>query len=573
MDELFIKVFKVNGSKIEVSLETLTILFVYEHCKPSLRVNVVECLATDEEPCFSVEIENDFVILENLPVLATYCVLPIIIVESNTVISGLCSVARQIVKSTPADSVFRNLLGFREACLMACNESSIWTKFCEIDIIASVKAVLTKPESYFISNEIYIPKDLTRFEVHMSKPVRLHNVYKVAQDQAKANNKKISDINTSIPKEELELNHLFSEGPFMTLADIILFPNVHVLKMIFPEWIFKKHLTLIENWYENIKINMKIFKINIPLKLHTLKESDKVIQENIEQLSLYISDPKRYKPRNRIFTKQSDITNALNIIKNLNLQTKPNAELFASEIEFDWLNIPLEANPEGGALPKSRMKRKCEQLENLAKPIIKIAKPRNVIVDFCSGAGHLGILLACQLPTCKVILLENKEMSLVRAKCRVLKLKLDNVIFLQCNLDYFQADFDIGVSLHACGVATDLVIQHCLNKKAAFVSCPCCYGGVHNCHHLDYPRSCIFKNSSLTLRDYLVIGHSADQTHDSENAKTKQGFECMDVIDMDRKLQAEEEGYVVHLGKMIPETCTPKNNILVGWPKSKHIEI
>ena len=43
-------------------------------------------------------------------------------------------------------------------------------------------------------------------------------------------------------------------------------------------------------------------------------------------------------------------------------------------------------------------------------------------------------------------------------------------------MDYFNGAFDIGVSLHACGVATDLVIQKCIQNSASFVSCPCCYG-------------------------------------------------------------------------------------------------
>jgi hypothetical protein len=73
----------------------------------------------------------------------------------------------------------------------------------------------------------------------------------------------------------------------------------------------------------------------------------------------------------------------------------------------------------------------------------------------------------------------------------------------------------------------------------------------------------------MSLRDYLVIGHSADQTHDELNHKTNQGKKCMAIIDTDRCLQAEESGYKVHMSKLVPETCTPKNNLLVGVPNSK----
>lgn len=188
----------------------------------------------------------------------------------------------------------------------------------------------------------------------------------------------------------------------------------------------------------------------------------------------------------------------------------------------------------------------------------------DVIVDFCSGSGHLGLLLAVLLPKCSVILVENKERSLSRAQERVKILNLRNVTLLQCNLDYFRANFDIGVSLHACGVATDLVIKSCINNSAHFVCCPCCYGGIRNCDVITYPRSKVFQGTGLEYREYLCLAHAADQTHDNNNAKTKQGYFCMDVVDTDRKLYAVENGYEVVLGKLQPDSCTPKNNLLVG---------
>ncbi|GJQ80269.1 putative methyltransferase [Trypoxylus dichotomus] len=291
----------------------------------------------------------------------------------------------------------------------------------------------------------------------------------------------------------------------------------------------------------------------------------RVLSKPVPKVSLYTSDPSRYKPQNRIYTKQFDIENSLSIIQKSNIEIINSIIPFGHEVDFDWSAIPLDANPEGGALPRKRAGRKCEQLENLAKAVIKIAcKEKFTIVDFCSGSGHLGILLAALLPNCEVILVENKEKSLERARERIKKLRLENVCITQCNLDYFKAKFDIGVSLHACGVATDLVIQNCINNKAHFVSCPCCYGGIHNCYHLKYPRSTEVSKLQISNKEYLNIAHAADQTHDEKNAKTEQGFLCMDIIDTDRKLMAESHGYTVHLGKLQPPSCTPKNNLLVG---------
>lgn len=583
MNELYLEIFnspELNNEIIElnVPLETLLIYFVYQEADPNLFTIIFvrkDFKNDDNILLFTISIKKDsnYTIIDEtqLPVLTSYCFLPLAI-TNFTVIAGLCSVARQIIKSCESREIHK-LLGFREACLIACNESSIWTKFCEVDMIQTVKNLFQKCGPYFKDNVFMLPDDLTRFENHLSEPVRIHNVYKVAQDHAKLQNLNITDITTVIPKEKLNLEHVYSEGPYMTLADIILYPMVHIFIRVINETIIETKFPLILKWYNKMQSHIDLIEIKLPFDVTTLiSNCSRIIQMEIKPQSLYITDPKRYQPKNRIYTKQTDIQTALEIIKTLDIAVPGGTKPYGFEVNFNWDEIPLEANPEGGALPKSRMKRKCEQLENLAKAVIKIAKEKQVIVDFCSGSGHLGILLAVKLPYCKIILLENKEMSLNRARERIKKLKLQNVTLLQCNLDYFKGEFDIGTSLHACGVATDLVIRHCTKKRAAFVSCPCCYGSVHVCHHLSYPRSQFFRDSPLSLKDYLVLGHSADQTHDLANAKTNQGIECMHIIDSDRKLHAEELGYDVFLGKMVPETCSPKNNLIVGIPKEYKFE-
>lgn len=287
-----------------------------------------------------------------------------------------------------------------------------------------------------------------------------------------------------------------------------------------------------------------------------------------EFLGLYKSDPKRYKPKNRIFTKQSEISASLDKVNVLNLSIT--SLPMPKNNQINWSTIPYQALPEGGQLPEKRLKRKKEQLECLAECVLQISKPGDRIVDFCCGAGHLGILLAYLLPDCQIILLENKEESLMRARERVDLLQLDNVRFYQCNLDYFIGQFDIGCSLHACGVATDIVLSLCINQKANFVCCPCCYGGIHSVPHIQYPRSVTYKiRAGILDSEYMHIAHCSDQAHDVNKGvcnveKSEQGQFCMDVVDTDRKLMAEEYGYKVQLMRLVPEDCTPKNRLLVG---------
>lgn len=72
-------------------------------------------------------------------------------------------------------------------------------------------------------------------------------------------------------------------------------------------------------------------------------------------------------------------------------------------------------------------------------------------------------------------------------------------------MDYFKGKFDVGVSLHACGVATDLVIQACIENCASFVSCPCCYGSVQANHMVTYPRSQAFSAVPFKVKLFFAF--------------------------------------------------------------------
>lgn len=286
-----------------------------------------------------------------------------------------------------------------------------------------------------------------------------------------------------------------------------------------------------------------------------------------EATSLYKSDPKRYKPRNRIFTGQAEVETTLKRVESLGIKISSDSATTFGHCVINWELIePTHA--ESSALPQERLLRKRQQLENLANAVASLASKRNRIIDFCSGTGHLGILLALKLPECEIILMENKAISLQRAKKRAKDLNLTNIRFYQCNIDYFEGNFDVGASLHACGTATDIVLRQCHRAKANFVCCPCCYGSLQPMPHICYPLSKQFREV-LTQKDFLYIAHTADQAHalGTLNCKpetTRQGQLCMDIVDTDRKLQAEETGYKVILTRLKPENCTPKNRLLVG---------
>ncbi|XP_040274181.1 glutathione S-transferase C-terminal domain-containing protein isoform X3 [Bufo bufo] len=233
---------------------------------------------------------------------------------------------------------------------------------------------------------------------------------------------------------------------------------------------------------------------------------------------------------------------------------------------IDWGSLPAAVSPSEGKMSSDRAVRKQQQLNNLLSVVTNMAKPGDTIVDFCSGGGHVGIVLAYMLPSCQIVLIENKEESLIRARDRSNGLGLTNIWFIQANLDYFTGKFNIGVALHACGVATDMVIEHCIIARAAFVICPCCYGFIQNTVKTTFPRSCRFQNV-LSYKEHMVLCRFADQTAVQLPPERRLiGKNCMGLVDLDRAWAAEQYGYKAQVISMEPESCSPKNNFIVGSP-------
>lgn len=595
-----------NDGEAFVTVETFIALFLlqYVDAPQSIEVYLVDANRKRTATDYCIQTEHlQFKRLSKVyyceSSIASNCNFPVMVSDQDVVVAGLCGVCRNIVKYANVD--YTHLLGFKGSCLLAPSEASIWTKYCEVDIVDCTKSMLGRLTRLDGATEAFqLPVEFARFESHMSQPIRMHNIYKCARDLAREESARETEesviaalndlllkkklrkpkpqIACTVPIKDLNLEHKYAEGQQISIADVILFPCIWTIwtqLQRFSQQTIETHLPLTFKWMTMIRSendekagNCLALLANSQLKLRNKCTIAFFQVESIENYSLYKSDPKRYKPRNRIFTKQQDIDVTLEKVHGLGLRISSAERSDSLHDHFEWASIPFEALPEGGELPANRLQRKKDQLESLAREVICMARAGDRIVDFCSGAGHLGILLAYKLPECVIYLLENKEESLVRAKVRVHRLQLTNVRFFQCNLDYFIGPFEIGTSLHACGVATDIVLMRCLDRKARFVCCPCCYGGCHQMPHISYPRSDFFRRNEITAQDFLHIAHCADQAHDlaktSNAKKSVQGQFCMDVVDTDRKLHAEECGYSVTLSRLQPEDCTPKNRLLVG---------
>ncbi|CAH1777205.1 unnamed protein product [Owenia fusiformis] len=571
----------------------------------------------------------------NVPVAVMSCKWPALMsIDGSFVQSGLCCVLRTVVKQKqreyPESDVIK-LLGYSENCVKACAEVSPWTRFCETDLPVAIETALDLTDDAEIGN-IRIPDDLFKLENCFNEPAIIRNINKRKQQIKKLKSKSsqnkmtppkilndidhiahsVKDLNldevdrgiaemvdpqkmgvqkvdTSFKVENVpSLEHLYVQGADLTMADYMLFICVHMyLEKHYKQWqTFQSVLPNTLLWYQRMvtmgttqeAANMMGLQLIQGTQSSEASTPKVLFQAPENAQDLRIRDLKG-KSKSKLAANVEPVLQKLQVC-GISPVYEEHPE---PKIRVDWDNLPREAHPKQGDLPPKRWKRKCEQLENLVHAVTSIAKPGQTIVDFCSGGGHLGIVLAyylpeCKghlgivlayyLPECKVILVENKEESLQKGMARVQQLQLNNVLVYQCNLDYFSGRFDIGVCLHACGGATDMLLQQCLTNMASFVLCPCCYGSIQPVPPIVYPQSLVFKQAGLLTEDMMKLAHAADQT-ELNIALADQGNLCMALVDTDRCHLARERGYSVSLCKLEPETCTPKNNMLIGTPLMK----
>jgi len=129
--------------------------------------------------------------------------------------------------------------------------------------------------------------------------------------------------------------------------------------------------------------------------------------------------------------------------------------------------------------------------------------------------------------------------------------------------------FDVGLALHACGVATDLVLDQCLLARAAFVLAPCCVGRLAQASCFSSRPRSQRVGAVLSSVEMRSVSSSADCTVRDKKLLTETDElrrRCKRVVDEDRLSLAREAGYTVRRFSMVPFGCTPKNDVLVGWP-------
>ncbi|KAJ0033109.1 hypothetical protein NQD34_000216 [Periophthalmus magnuspinnatus] len=610
---LYLEVYQENGEH-RLPLHTSVVLFLLSYTESkSFEVFLVSS-STQSDTCESLKdhlpkfLEVSHVELECLPPLVRGCRLPCVLDETGRLCrAGLAVVLRHIINRTLEADPSRNdvlaLLGFKKTCLKACAEVSKWTRLCELGIPLSVEEHLRNATNV----ETQLPLPILTLEQRLSEPVKVHNDDKIRRQKLKqqkqngATTLPVGTMDNNLPQsnDRLELDaalaklsmdadsgsatresseirkvkttelppleHVFAEGLYFTLTDVVLLPCIH------------QYLSSVQTHAEQVLDHLPRL-----LRWYSRVQEVPGVQRAAKACGITLLTPQTPPPRPSEPTAQHSSSSLLECeetCQQLPFVGGPRptlTKLKESGIEavffphpcpswtLPWEHLPEAINPTEGKMSDVRAQRKRQQLNNLVAMVTDLARPGNTIVDFCSGTGHVGIVLAHALPDCQVILIENKEESLVRAQSRAAELGLQNIGFIQANLDYFTGPFDVGVGLHACGVATDMVMEHCVHARAAFVISPCCYGFIQNANKFSFPRSgfvlCLFQ-------EHMILCRFTDQTAVQLPPERRLiGKQCMGLVDLDRSWAAEDHGYSVRVMTMEPESCSPKNNMLVGRP-------
>ncbi|XP_051021463.1 glutathione S-transferase C-terminal domain-containing protein isoform X2 [Acomys russatus] len=588
-------------------LHTSVTLFLLSYCDCKV-FNV--CLVLTEETTdtsllretLSQDMEIQVISKQELPPIVQNCSLPAVVEQPDIFCrAGLAVVLRHIIQKSyeaePSRKEILELLGFKKTCLKACAEVSQWTRLCELTIPLAVEKFLQESSD----QPPTIPEEILQLERKLSEPVRVHNDDKLRRQKLKqqkaagveplsgkgkakskasaeqapkelAGSSKSLELKVAFSKLTVQedpaatsrepshirkakasdlppLEHVFAEGLYFTLTDIVLLPCVHHFLVIICKKFSEKlqEFPLLASWYQRIQEVPKVKTAASKCGIHFLylpELLNSASQQHLNSNEVTAAE----EPNDPLFTGGPRPTMTKLMEKGIEAMFSPHP---CPAWTLDWSSLPAAVSPKEGKMSTDRALRKQQQLNNLVYVVLNQAKPGDRIVDFCSGG---------------VTLIENKELSLIRAKKRSDELGLSNIWFIQANMEYFTGIFNIGVALHACGVATDMVIEHCIQTRASFITCPCCYGFIQNTSKFNFPKSEKFKET-LSYKEHMILCRFADQTAVQLPPQRRLiGKQCMCLVDLDRASAAEEHGYTVHVISMEPESCSPKNNMIVGVP-------
>jgi Methyltransferase domain len=224
----------------------------------------------------------------------------------------------------------------------------------------------------------------------------------------------------------------------------------------------------------------------------------------------------------------------------------------SEEWPFDIL--PPQARVQGnlpGQLQGTRAKRKEQQIQSILQCVFAMIPDSSqsqsyTIVDFAGGSGHLSIPLALLLPHCHIVVVDLKAYSLQMVHTKAMQFSnsdvpsdlfsyplhsnvtqhdrilrpchgIPNLSTYQSSIEEYSSPFDLGISLHACGEASDWVLRvcgRCVDNAPPLIMAPCCVGKLNRNVRNPY----IYHATGQNLPTLSYPQSSTFQMHCQENA-------------------------------------------------------
>lgn len=289
-----------------------------------------------------------------------------------------------------------------------------------------------------------------------------------------------------------------------------------------------------------------------------------------------------------------------------------------------WSSVPLCCQAVGGGVPPDRVDRKAIQIESMLYVALNAAlhlltrpvspspsssfqqQNKIRIVEFCAGSGFVALPLAWLLreyASClDIVLVDWKGPSLDIAHTRIEALNRCNdgilngvVRVVEQDIATYDEHFHLGLSLHACGPATDVSLAKCVDARAFFVHTPCCLGKICKVRSTPLSRAlqdalagkeCEKKGvkggstaaaSTYTSRLFTSLVRAGDFGHGCESSRRGEKDEsarrlAKSLVEEDRRQWAEERGFTASGLMKMRQGASPKGDMLYGAPDEAGFE-
>jgi hypothetical protein len=158
----------------------------------------------------------------------------------------------------------------------------------------------------------------------------------------------------------------------------------------------------------------------------------------------------------------------------------------SSRIAPQTVEVLLERLYLGGGAPRDEERKKAREVAGLLELLAGcVAQPAprgkaRVLVDAAAGHGYVGLCAAALLGWRRVVAIERDADRVGRVRAAAAKLEVSfelDARVAELGPGAIPSSADLVIGLHACGAATDALLDAAITSSARWILCaPCCYG-------------------------------------------------------------------------------------------------